>query len=243
MKTTDYNDQKTVAKYFKKTLAADFINYPAFLRLLGSIKGKAILDIGCGAGWLAGRLSGKGGRVCAVDSSSRWIKICSKQQHRLRCIKFICADADDLGVFEKGKFDIVTANMVLLCVSSRKKLEKVFAEASRVLKKTGIFVFSDCHPVTNLIGATSTKVSGAVRGFSYFKEGAQYKGTYLLSDYSRIEFIDAHWTLGLYSRLLKKNGMFIEEITEPRPIKIDSRKRFKDYKVPEYIIFKCRKIR
>ncbi|MDD5634724.1 MAG: methyltransferase domain-containing protein, partial [Candidatus Omnitrophica bacterium] len=75
MKTTDYKDKGIVDKYFKKTLAAVFINYPAFLRLLCDIKGKAVLDIGCGAGCLTTELAKKGALVSAIDNSPRWIDL------------------------------------------------------------------------------------------------------------------------------------------------------------------------
>ncbi len=242
MKTTDYKDRKVVEKYFRKTLAGVFINYPAILKLLRGIRGKTVLDLGCGAGWLARRICKKGFSVYAIDSSPKWISICKSQNKRFKNIKFITADADNLSIFKSKKFDIVIANMVFLSVSSRRKLEKIFSEISRVIKKGGSLIFSACHPVTNMIGTTSTKVSGAVRGFSYFDEGVKYKGTYLLSDYSRIEFIDSHWSLEFYAELLNKNGMVIEKILEPKPARMDPQKRFKGYKIPEYIIFKCRKI-
>ena len=242
MKTTDYKGKKIIDQYSKKTLAAVFINYPAFLKLLRGIRGKTVLDIGCGAGWLAGKLAQRGARVSAVDSSPKWIEICNKQNRRSRRIAYHVADAADLTLFKNGEFDIVTANMVFLCAASREKLEKIFKEAGRILKKGGTLIFSDCHPVTRLTGSAGTKLSKAAREFSYFEDGKKYKATYLLSDYSRIEFVDAHWSLGLYSRLLKKSGMVIEEIVEPKPVKMDPRKRFKDYRIPEYIILKCRKI-
>ncbi|NQT22291.1 MAG: class I SAM-dependent methyltransferase [Candidatus Omnitrophica bacterium] len=242
MRTTNYSDRKVVEKYFKKPLSASFINYPAILKLLGEIRGKIVLDLGCGAGVLAKKICMKGASVYAIDSSQRWIDICKKQNKSLKNIKFIAADADNLRTFKNSKFDIVVANMVFLCISSRQKLETIFSEVSRVLKKGGFLIFSDCHPITNMIGQTSTKVSGAVQGFSYFDEGEKFKSTYLLSDYSRIEFTDAHWSLEFYSRVLNKNGMVIEKIVEPKPVKMDPRKRFKGYKIPEYIVFKCKKL-
>lgn len=242
MKTTDYKGKKIIDKYSKKTLAAVYINYPAFLKLLRGIRGKTVLDIGCGAGWLAGKLAQKGARVSAVDSSPKWIELCKKQKGPAERIAFSLADAADLSTFKNGQFDIVTANMVFLCAASREKLEKIFKETGRILKKGGTLIFSDCHPVTRLTGSAGTKLSGASRDFCYFEEGKKYKATYLLSDYSRIEFVDAHWSLGFYSRLLKKNGMVIEEIIEPKPVKMDPRKRFKDYRIPEYMILKCRKL-
>lgn len=102
-------------------------------------------------------------------------------------------------------------------------------------------IFSDCHPLLNLVGRACTRVSRASSGFAYFQEGAKQKGAFLLSDYSSIHFIDTHWSLECYSSLLKQNGMMIESIVEPRPVKMDPRKRLRDYQIPEYIILQCRK--
>lgn len=242
MKTTDYKGKMIIDKYSKKTLAAVFINYPAFLKLLTGVRGRKALDLGCGAGWLAGKLAQRGARVSAVDSSPKWIELCKKQMDGAGRVAFNVADAADLSIFKSGTFDIITANMVFLCAASREKLEKIFRETGRVLKRSGTLIFSDCHPATRLTGGVGTRLSGAPRGFCYFEEGKKYKAAYLLSDYSRIEFVDAHWSLGFYSRLLKKNGMVIEEIIEPKPVKMDPRKRFQDYRIPEYIILKCRKL-
>lgn len=242
MKTTDYRDGRVVEKYLKKTLAGVYVNYPAILKLSSGVRGKTVLDLGCGAGWLAGQLSKNGNRVYAIDCSPKWINICKRQNEKFENITSIIADAGDLRIFKSGMFDRVVANMVFLSVSSEKKLKRIFKEAGRVLKKGGVLIFSDAHPVTNMVGSTGTKVSGRARGFSYFDNGKQHRRTYLLSDYSHIDFIDSHWNLEFYCELLNKNGMVIERILEPRPVRIDPRKKLKDYLIPEYIIFKCRKL-
>ncbi|MDP8263703.1 MAG: class I SAM-dependent methyltransferase [Candidatus Ancaeobacter aquaticus] len=242
MKATNYKDKKIVSKYLKKTLSGVYIIYPAILRLLRNVKGKTVLDLGCGAGLISQKLSERGAKVFAVDSSQRWIDICKKESNKTKNIKYTVADADDLSIYKDRKFDIVFANMVFLSVSSKQKVAKSFNEVSRIIKKGGTFIFSDCHPVANMTGSSSTKISGAVPGFSYFKDGAKYRGTYLLSDYSHIEFTDLHFSLGFYSKLLNENGFMIEEIIEPKPAKMDPEKRFKNYRIPEYIIFKCRKL-
>jgi hypothetical protein len=132
--------------------------------------------------------------------------------------------------------------MLFLSIASRRIVEKAFAEIGRVIKKGGIFIFNDIHPFAIISPKTNTKVSGSPRNFSNYKEGLKCKTRYLLADYTSLEFVDAHWSLGFYSKLLKKNGMIIEEISEPKPFKMDSQKRLKDYRIPDYIIFKCRKI-
>ncbi len=241
MKTTNYGDVKVVQQYSKKTLAAVYINYPAVLKTVGNVRGKTILDLGCGAGWLASELCRKGAQVFGVDHSPQWIKVCQSNYGALKKLKFCLGGGERLDMFRKGKFDVVIANMVFLSVASSRKVENMFSEISRVMKKRGVFIFSDCHPCSRMMGATGTKLSDRADDFCYFDDGVKYKATYLLSDYTPIEFTDSFWSLGFYSRLLGKNGLVIEEIIEPKPAQMDPSKRFADYRIPEYIVFKCRK--
>jgi len=241
LKTTDYHNRKVVDKYFKKTLGSVYIGYPALLRLAGDVRGKQVLDLGCGSGWLAHKLCRKGAKVVAVDNSPSWIDVCRAQKAGSAQPRFLLADGSNLGVFKNGRFDLVTANMVFLNVSSGRKLARMFAEIGRVLKKDGAFIFSVCHPLAEASARTAVKLKGGMRGVSYFTEGYKQKTSYLLADYSSIAFVDSHWSLEFYSRLLRQNGMLIAGLREPRPAKIDPRRRLQDYRVPEYIFFECRK--
>jgi SAM-dependent methyltransferase len=243
MKTTDFKDKKLIKKYQKKTLGSIFIYTPALFGLLKNIKGKTILDLGCGSGYIAKELGRKGAKVFAIDNSKEWIKLCEEENKNSKNVKCLLVDATNLSVFKKKKFDIIIANMVFLNISSKNLLEKIFKEISMVLKKNGIFIFSDWHPVSIMISNLKTRrKTNLLPNFSYFKEGSKLETKALLSDYSYIEFLDSHYSLEFYSKLLSKNKMMIEEIIEPKPIKLDKKKVLKNYTIPEYIIFKCRKI-
>ncbi len=241
-KNTNYQDRNIIDKYCKKTLAAVYINYPALLKTVGNIKNKKLLDLGCGSGYLSHVLSKKGANVSAVDNSQTWIKICKAQNIESKRLKFSLSDGSNLAIFKNEIFDIIIANMVFLNISSKLKLKKIFKEASRVIKKGGTFIFSDCHPLVKVCFKANTRIGGPLANFSYFNEGSKHKLLCLLSDYSKIEFIDSHWSIRFYSELLKKNGFVIEEIHEPKPFKMDPRKKLRNYKFPEYIIFVCKKV-
>ncbi len=92
MKTTDYRKRQGVNKYFKKTLGSVYIGYPALLRLGGNVRGKHVLDLGCGFGWLAHKLCRKGAKVVAVDSSPGWVEVCRAQKAGVRKPRFLLAD-------------------------------------------------------------------------------------------------------------------------------------------------------
>lgn len=242
MKTTNYKSKKIVNQYRKTPLAAVCVFYPALLKIAGNVQNKSILDIGCGSGWFSHKLSKRGARVLALDNSRAFINICKERFGQSKRLKFVLAGCDGLGIVKGRRFDIIFANMLFLSIASRKTVEKAFREIGNAIKRGGTFIFNDVHPLALLSPKTGTKVSGLPRGFSNFKEGFKCRTRYLLADYTYMEFTDAHWSLGFYSKQLKENGMIVEEIIEPKPLKIDHRKKLKDYRIPDYIIFKCRKI-
>ena len=48
---------------------------PCLLELLGDVTGRSVLDAGCGEGYLARVLAGRGARVTGIDLSPRLIEI------------------------------------------------------------------------------------------------------------------------------------------------------------------------
>src|SRR5438034_8455078 len=58
--------------------ANDYRNFylmPRMLAMLGDVRGKNILDLGCGEGGYARELANRGAQVTAVDGSARLIEV------------------------------------------------------------------------------------------------------------------------------------------------------------------------
>ncbi len=74
-----------------------FVQYPEVLRLLGEIKGKKILDVGCGPGLLTRQIALKGAIVTAYDNSAEQIELASQEEreHPLG-IRYLVADANSI---------------------------------------------------------------------------------------------------------------------------------------------------
>ena len=70
----DYEDRKFLEQYKKGYLARDFVVNPALFKVLGDIKGKKILDLGCGVGILSRAMADNGADVLGVDISKESIK-------------------------------------------------------------------------------------------------------------------------------------------------------------------------
>jgi ubiquinone/menaquinone biosynthesis C-methylase UbiE len=105
-----------------------------FLKKIG-IKGKIILDFGCGDGAEAERfLSMKAGKVVGVDPSREMIRLAKKRM--LANATFIKSNGKTLRL-NSNQFDLVYSRFVLHYI---KNLEAPFIEIAKLLKKGGYFL-------------------------------------------------------------------------------------------------------
>lgn len=108
------------------------------LKMFRDLKGKKVLDLGCGTGRLIRDIRNYGGTVIAVDISEEMLKIVEKKYPD---VEMVCADAKNLP-FNEGEFDVVVASFLIVHL---KTLEQVFAEVYRILKDGGIFIVTNIN--------------------------------------------------------------------------------------------------
>lgn len=95
-----------------------------------------ILDVGCGGGFLTNSLAAKGYEVCGIDLSQKSLDV-AKAQDQTKSVQYARASAYELP-FPSDHFDVVCAMDLLEHVEQP---GQVIKEASRVLKKGGLFFF------------------------------------------------------------------------------------------------------
>ncbi|MCU4187127.1 class I SAM-dependent methyltransferase [Acidiferrimicrobium sp. IK] len=116
----------------------------ADLRLLGDVKGKRILDLGCGAAQAAISFAKAGATAIGVDFSAEQLArgraLCEREEVRVELrqgdladLAFLRADSID-GAFAANAFDYV------------EDLSRVFRQVHRVLKVGAPLAFSVMHP-------------------------------------------------------------------------------------------------
>lgn len=103
------------------------------------LKEKRVLDVGCGTGIQTLFVSHYVKDVVGIDISERLLKKAKEKTKGVKNITIKKADAVHLP-FDNGEFDAIIAYGETY--SHIQEYEKAFEEASRVLKKEGIFIFS-----------------------------------------------------------------------------------------------------
>lgn len=122
---------------------------------VGNLKGKKILDLGCGSGVLLEELTKLGAEPFGIDTSSRAISFCKK-------LGLVAKRADVIRMpFKSSSFDVVCLVDTLEHIKNEKK---VFAEVKRVLKKRGFFLI--IVPAYKVLWSSRDKRLGHLRRYT-----------------------------------------------------------------------------
>jgi len=205
---------RTGKDYFRESL-----NNPATFRLIGSVKGKNVLDLACGEGYNTRILARKGAKVIGVDHSKRLIDLAEAEERKEQLgIRYYRIDATCLRGISDGFFDLVTCFMALQDIED---YEGAVAEVARVLKQDGRFVFSIPHPCFEKLVVNGVRVNAAERYFEKIKYPIEWNMERLRKHFRTVSF---HRTLTDYSLALARSGFFISRLVEPRPTREAVRK-------------------
>jgi SAM-dependent methyltransferase len=120
------------------------------LRLLGDVKGKRVLDLGCGSGHASIALARQGAHAIALDASARQLargrQLAEAEEVR---VEWHRSDLADLAFLRADSIDLAFSSHALAEVED---LDRVFRQVHRVLRPGGAFVFSYEHPVALCTG-------------------------------------------------------------------------------------------
>jgi SAM-dependent methyltransferase len=120
---------------------------PEMLRLAGDVKGKRVLDAGCGHGPLMVALRDRGALVAGFDLSPSMIEIAADRLGTGADIRV--ADLSKLLPYDDDEFDVVTCSLALHYVQD---WAPTLAELRRVLKPGGRLLVSIIHPFVYAFG-------------------------------------------------------------------------------------------
>ncbi|CAN5249325.1 class I SAM-dependent methyltransferase [soil metagenome] len=176
---------------------------PATLSLMPEVKGKRVLDAGCGPGVYSEWLIEHGAEVVAVDASPKMVEL-AKQRLGVT-IDVRQADlSKPLTFLDHSSFDIVLSPLVLEYIED---WGSTFAEFYRVLCPEGYLIFSVTHPFFDYL---------------YFKSSKYFATELVGSEWQGFEPVRVHMpsfrrSLGATLSPLIEAGFCLERIIEPKP--------------------------
>ena len=222
---------------------------PSVERLMGNVKGKHILDAGCGEGYLSRYYASKGAIVTGVDFSEKMITI-AREKTSDDSTSFQVGNLCNLKDLSDSSFDFILCNLVLLNVSC---LKESIMEFNRLLNTGGVLLLSMVHPAFNFYGPGSWKM-GEKHPETRRREGLFFKiDNYTVEmKYERfwrtrdgekfpqpITFY--HRTISTYITQLLEAGFKIEAMEEPLP---DAKNEFfdREKRIPFFLVVKASKV-
>lgn len=211
-----FSDAYDKMRYENKGMNAnDLVEIPNFRKLIPDVKGKRILDLGCGYGENDKYCIGlRAKEILGIDISKHMIKI-AKENNNDENIKYKVMAMENINEIEE-KFDIVISSLAFHYV---KDYEKLINDIYNLLNDDGILIFSIDHPLRiaskfeTWMKKNYTKING--------------KWFLLVSDYNREGIREKEWNGVMVKRYhrnfsslingLVNSGFKIDKILEPIP--------------------------
>ena len=247
MKQNIYDNEKFFNEYQsmrkQEINANELLEKPTIRKILPNLKGKRILDLGCGAGEFCRYVLDNGAEfVVGTDISQNMIGQAKKLENEK--IKFKLLAMEDITTLNQT-FDVVVSSLAFHYV---KDFDKLIKDINSCLTDGGQLVFSQEHP----IGTSFIPVNKNLEKKIYI-DGKIY---YLVSDYNNSGKRISNWNVDgvikyhrSFSELINtliKNGFKIDEIVE-NTYSEDVVKKAPKYKnqldKPYFIFIKATKIK
>jgi SAM-dependent methyltransferase len=192
---------------------ADFVWCPEALReqdarLLGDVRGKRVLEVGCGAAMCSRWLAGQGARPVAFDLSAGMLRHARAAAGRTGvAVPLVQADATYLP-FADGAFDVAfTAFGAVPFVADS---ARVMREVARVLRPGGRWVFATTHPIRWCF-PDDPGPGGLTVTTPYFDRTPYVE----YGDDDAPTYVEHHRTLGDRVRELTAAGFRLVDLVEP----------------------------
>jgi SAM-dependent methyltransferase len=194
---------------------------PVAERLLRPLRGRDVVDLGCGEGRFSRLLAARGARVLGVDFSPALVARARRASRGRGNPRYAAGDMTRLRGVPDAAFDRVVAYLSLVNLPS---LHPAVAEAARVLRPGGRLVAVVSHP------CFSTPEGGWEAELPVVPRGAPrvrrlFVARYFGAGRERFRFAPGfpaattnyHHTLGEYVDALARAGLRLRRWVEPRP--------------------------
>ncbi|MCL1830274.1 MAG: class I SAM-dependent methyltransferase [Oscillospiraceae bacterium] len=185
------------------------IEKPALFSLAPDLKGKDVLDLGCGYGENCSEFMKLGAAtVLGVDISEKMLAVAKTETED---IDYLRADMNDLSGIP-GHYDVIFSSLAIHYI---KHFDRLCDSIYTLLRAGGYFIFSQEHPLT----------TAPLMGVEWVKDVSGKRTHYLLSDYMKntkretVWFVEGvvkyHRNFSELINSLISSGFTIEGMLEP----------------------------
>lgn len=230
-------------KLRKQTMNANIlVEKPAMLSLLPDLKGKCVLDLGCGYGEQCMEYKNRGARrVVGIDISQKMLAVAT-MENKVEGIDYMHLAMEDLEKLDQ-KFDVVCSSLAFHYVED---FPSLIMKTHHILHCDGFLIFSQEHPLVSAYSDTqgprweknAEGVKLSSRLCNYCIEGEKH------STWFSEDIIRYHRTFSSIINVLTETGFSIEKILEPIP-NTEEMARYPEYKDnyhrPDFLLIKARK--
>ena len=177
-------------------------------RLLGDLKGKRVLELGCGAAQSSIAFAKQGAIAIGVDLSAEMLaharRLCDRAEVRVELRQ---GDMADLAFVRAESVDVVFSAYAFGFVDD---LNRVFRQVHRVLRTGGPFVFSLPHPAYHLVDGDHTEQPLLVRRSYFDREPIEYQRF-------GATFTEYHHPVADLHTALVRASFLVDTVLEPMP--------------------------
>jgi SAM-dependent methyltransferase len=205
------------------------------LRLLGDVKGKRVLELGCGGAQCSIAFAKQGAVAIGVDFSTEQLafarRLCERENVKVELHE---GDLADLAFVGAESIDLVFSAYAFGYVED---LNRVFRQVHRVLRVGAPLVFSLPHPAYDMIDDDDPDQPLLIRRSYYDRSPIEY-------DHNGVAFTDYHHTIADLFTALTRASYRVDQILEPDPLPTGPRSphwREAFRYVPRTVIFRARK--
>jgi ubiquinone/menaquinone biosynthesis C-methylase UbiE len=173
------------------------------VRLLDPVRGKDVLELGCGAADWSVALERLGGRVTGLDFSHARLSQARRRVRRAHAhVRLVRGNAERVP-FANGRFDLVLSDYGATAFADPRRY---VPEVARILRPGGQFVFAHASTYRTLTHDLRSDRLGTTLRRDYFD----------LHEFRTPDGVEFQLPLGEWTELFRRVGFAVERFLEPR---------------------------
>lgn len=217
--------------------------HPFIVQMCGGVKGKKVLDFGCGEGRLAIRLAKAGAKeVVCIDSSELMLEKCDDNRgdvsHEIRKrLRVKRGNEECLSSYAKG-FDIAICSLVLMMQPSLGAVKRIIEGLVESLNEEGELIIAVTHPCfrSSKNGFFHMELPDS---FQYWDSEKRYNVVIVANGEEKsVVLSDYHWALADYFHAMERAGACLVDGLELPALLSEDKELLGD---PAYLIMRIKK--